>query len=73
MLEQMTWTEWLTGEAEDQAEVVEEVAQEETGVGLVEAEEHWALATPHCVFAEGEIKETNVSGALVGNLPTYTT
>ena len=60
MLEQMTWTERLAGEAEDQAEVVEEVAQEETGVGLVEAEEHWALATPHCVFA-GETQRSKVS------------
>ena len=44
MQEQMTWTEWKAEEAGDQAgdyaEVVEEVAQEETGVELVGARRH---------------------------------
>lgn len=55
MQEQMTWTEWKAEEAGDwagdYAEVVEEVAQEETGVELVGAGESWERVMLHCVFA----------------------
>lgn len=51
MQEQMTWTEWKAEEAGDYAEVVEEVAQEETVVELVGAGESWERVTLHCVFA----------------------